>query len=310
MDTRIAPLARGHHGLVGRPSLLDLGLSDRQIQHHVTAGQLVVVHPGVYIAPGAPSSREQRLLAACWAAGTEAVLSHRSAAWLWGLDGPFAEVVEITMPRLHKSRPKGVVAHRSTDLVPEHVTTRREVPVTKPARTLVDLGAVVHQRVLDRAVDDALGKRLVTFEGLLALLEEVGRRGRNGVGPLRKSLAERTDAPSNVLEAEFSRLIRRHGLPEPVYQYEVRDPSGGFVARVDAAYPDLGIVIELDGASTRARREALQYDVARQNRIIACGFVPLRYTWADTVGTPEKTAGGLRQMIGQRRGELGLSAHT
>lgn len=285
-------------------------MSDRQIQHHVATGQLEVVHAGVYLAAGAPTSREQRLLAACWATGTEGIVSHRAAAWLWGLDGPFGDVIEITVPRLRKSRPKGAITHRSSDLTDDHVTVRRGVPVTKPARTLVDLGAVVRQRALDRAVDDALAKRLVDFEGLLVILDEVGRKGRTGVGPLRKSLAERSDVPSTVLEAEFERLIRRYGLREPVYQYELRDPSGRFVGRIDAAYPDLRIAIELDSAGTRAKREALQYDVARQNRIVECGFLPLRYTWADTVGRPERTAAGLERMVEQQRSILGLSHRT
>lgn len=305
MNDIIAKLARDQLGLVTREQLIALGMSDHWIYHWIRRGFFEVVHPGVYRIAGSPPRWEQTLLAACLAAGGSAVASHRSAAALWGLDGDFRSEIDIAVPRLDKSRPKGVTVHRSTDLVDDHVTVRRGVPVTKPARTLVDLGAVARQSDVDRAVDDALAKELLSHEGLLVMLDEVGRKGRRGVGPLRVSLAGRTDVSSTVMEAEFSRLIRRYGLPEPVYQFEIRDALGRFVARTDAAYPDLWLVIELDSVSTRAKRGALQYDVARQNRILECGYLPLRYTWADTVGTPERTANGLAKMIDRQRGELG-----
>ncbi|MBI2168775.1 MAG: type IV toxin-antitoxin system AbiEi family antitoxin domain-containing protein [Actinobacteria bacterium] len=306
MDAIIANLARQQLGLITRQQLIALGVTDHWIYHRIRRGLLEVVYPGVYRIAGSPPSCEQSLLAACLAAGDGAAASHEAAAGLWALDGPFRGRLEVVVPRLEKPRPKNVRVHRSTDLVADHLTERRGVPVTKPARTLVDLGAVVGQSILDRAVDDALAKRLVSLEGLLNMLDEVGRRGRRGVGPLRKSLAERTGVPSSVLEAEFQRLVRRYGLPEPVYQYEIRDASGHFAGRVDAAYPELLLAIELDSTSVHGTREALQADLTRQNKIVACGFIPLRYTWADTVGTPERTAIALHRMIDQRRGELGL----
>lgn len=308
MDTRVTTLASSQHAVASRAQLRDLGLTDRQIDRHVREGRLDRLHLGVYAIPGAPATWHQALMAATLAAGPEAAASHRSAARLRGFDGPWGSGIEVTVPVLDKPRPKDVVVHRSTDLSALHVTTMAGIPVTRPHRTLVDLGAVVRQGVLDRAVDDALAKGAATYEGLLATLDEVGRRGRRGVGPLRKSLAERTDAPETVLEAEFQRLVHRAGLPEPVYQYQLHDDRGRFVARIDAAYPDLRLAIELDGAATRVGRHALEYDINRQNRIVDCGFLVRRYGWRGVVGAPEKTVTDLFRTIDRRRNELCLPA--
>lgn len=237
--------------------------------------------------------------------GADAVASHRSAAALWGIDGPFAGHVELTGHLGSKARPKGAIVHESTDLAPEHVTVRRGVPVTNPLRTLVDLGAVVGPRVLDRSVDDVLARRLATYEGLLDLLGSVARRGRRGAGRLRASLAARTGAPESVLEAELERLLLRSDLPEPERQYVLR-ANGVFVARVDFAYPDLRLAIEADGSSTRADRAALDYDDERQNRIVARDWLPLRYTWRQVVGAPIRTLADINRQIQRRANHLGL----
>ncbi len=297
MRTELTEMSSRQHGLVTRAQLVRVGLTQGAIRHLLESNALEVVHPSVYRVAGSPITGYQRLLAACFALGETGAASHRAAAHLWGLDGPFAGHLEVTAERGARTRPGGIVVHRSTDLTPEHTTVRHGVPVTRPARTLVDLGAVVSQKVLDRAVDDALAKRLVTFEGLLVVLGEVGRRGRRGVGKLRASLAERSGAPESVLEAELQRLIARSGLPEPEYQHEVRDRDGRFVARVDAAYADERIAIEADGASTRARREMLDYDDERQNDIVACGWTVLRFTWRQVVGEPESVVLGIWRIL-------------
>ena len=306
MDALLAQLASARYGLVTRSQLIAAGFTDKMIRTRVARGWLEVVHPGVYRVAGTPRSWHQDMLAALLYVGGDAAASHRSAAFHWGLDGPFNGFVELSESLLLGTRPHGAHVHRSTDLAPEYTTTRRGIPVTKPARTLLDLGAVVRRPILDRAVDDALAKKLVTYEGLLVILDDLGRRGRRGTALLRASLAERTGVPESVLEAAFQRLVSRSHLPTPEYQYEVHDDTGRFVARVDAAYPDLRIAIELDGAATRVGREALHYDNERQNRLVDCGFLLRRYGWRSVVGAPDKTMGDLDRTIRRRRAELCL----
>ena len=115
----------------------------------------------------------------------------------------------------------------------------------------------------------------------------------------------RKGVPDSVLDGELERLLARHGL-DAVMQHEVLDRNGRFVARVDAAFPDVKLAIEADGAATRVGRAALHYDVARQNALMAEGWSVLRYTWHDVVMEPERVVGEIRAAIRRRRRELGL----
>lgn len=304
----VSQLAEGQHSLVTRHQLLAAGLTAATIDTLVRRGFLHGEHPGVYRIAGSVHDWGQRQLAACLSVADDAVASHRAAARLWGLDGPFDSYVEVTGDPRVRAKPRGAFVHRSSDLAPHHVTVRHGIPVTNPVRTLVDLGAAVSQGVLNRAVDDALARRLVSYNGLLLMLAEVGRRGRRGVGKLRASLAERTDAPESVLEAEFQRLIRRSHLAEPEYQFRLETESGLFVGRIDAAYAELEIAIELDGASTHDRRGARGADEVRQAKIEACGWVVLRFGWADVVGRPDWVISRIEAEIERRRPELCFSA--
>jgi len=171
MDTLLAQLASAQYGLVTRSQLLAAGFTDKMIETRLARGWLEVVHPGVYRVAGAPRSWHQDMLGALFHVGDAAVASHRAAARLWGLDGPFDGLVELSASLLSGARPHGALAHRSTDLIPPYTTVRFGIPVTKPARTLLDLGAVVPRHVLDRAVDDAAG-----LERARTALEDLGHR--------------------------------------------------------------------------------------------------------------------------------------
>ena len=179
--------------------------------------------------------------------------------------------VELSVPRGRLPRLAGVVVHRSTDLRDTHVTRRRAVPVTNPLRTLVDLGAVAPPWAVEDARDRALVARLLTVAGVEATLDDLGRRGRRGVGVLREVLERRAlgaARPDGLLEPRMARLLRRHGLPAAEFQHEVRN-TGRLVARADVAYPERRIAIEVDGWESHATPEALQTDLARQNGLVA-----------------------------------------
>lgn len=148
--------------------------------------------------------------------------------------------------------------------------------------------------MVDQAVDAALARRLVTMEGLWWALVRVARKGRSGVGVLRACLEWRFGVPDSVLEGLFLRLVRDHDLPQPVVQYEVT--VNGRARRIDAAYPDRMLAIELDGAATHASPEALQRDLARQNELSALGFAFLRFTFSDLTQRKVETARQVREL--------------
>jgi very-short-patch-repair endonuclease len=294
-DRRTSVRAADQRGTIERTEAIEAGHSRTSLQQRVNSGRYDRVQPRVYRVSGAPVTFEHHLVAACKSTG--GVASHRAAAALWGLDVP-PGTIEVTVTRSRYPRPKGVVIHRSTDLRLEDVTVRYGIPVTNPLRTLLDLGAVLRPWLVDQALDSALAKRLVSLRALEVMLLTHARKGRRGAGVLRKLLAERCRAnPDSVLEPKMMRLCRLHDLPMPRFQYVIRNKRL-FVAKVDFAYPELKIAIEVDGYGPHSSLAAFQQDRTRQNDLVELGWTVLRFTWDDIVHRPEKVAARIRRVLG------------
>ena len=276
MDVALDRLAARQYSLAHRTQALDLGMTPRQLHARLEAGILVPVHRGVYRLAGAPTSPEQALLAASLAAG--GVASHRSAAVLWGLRAVEAATPEITLVRTACPTLRSVIVHRTGRLDDVDVSRVRRVPVTAPARTLLDLGAVAGRAVVESALEDALMRRLVTLELLRRTLDRLGGPGRSGAGVLRELVDERDPATAptqSVLEDRLLDELRRAGLPEPVRQYDVAG------VRLDFAYPERGLGIEADSRIWHGGRSDVQRNSDKANLLVAHGWRVLHFTWAD-----------------------------
>jgi very-short-patch-repair endonuclease len=276
VDVHLNRLAAGQHSLAHRTQATELGMTARQIDERVASGLLIPEQRGVYRLAGAPRTPEQALLAACLAAG--AVASHRSAGVLWAMRGVESARPEIIVPATRCPTLRGVLVHRTDRLDPVDVSRRRRISVTTPARTLLDLGAVVPAPVVESALEDALMRRLVTFALLTATLERLGGPGRNGAGVLRALVEERDPATAptqSMLEDRMFRLIRRARLPAPVRQYEVAG------VRLDGAYPHLRLGLEADSRRWHGGRLDVQRNSDKANRLLAHGWRVLHFTWFD-----------------------------
>lgn len=277
--------AHARHGLVLLDDLKQAGLSLRQVELLVLGRHLLRLHSGIYRLPGAPPSWEQRQLAACFVTG--GVASHRAATRLWGVDLGDRVPIEVTVARPNPARPQGVIVHRSADLPVGSPPTRKRIPVTTPQRTLVDLGAVASDDHVTRALEHCVVSQLVSIETVRNELAQVARRGRRGVQSLRRVLTDwPVDAvrPDSVLELAFARLCREAGLPTPVFQHPVT--LAGRQRRIDFAYPDLMIAMEIDGFECRTDRNVFQDERRRQNDLIQAGWQVLRFTWQDITRRP------------------------
>ena len=229
------------------------------IVRRVAAGRWVRLAAGVYRIAGVPVTWKQRALAACLAGGPGAVVSHRSAAVLWGIAGFRPGPLEITVPPGRSSRNALARVHRST----VSGVHRDAVPVTRPARTVIDLARVVGGDVLEEAVDDVLCRRLCPLDEL---------RGGSSRALWAVLDAWNGDAlPAGVAEMRVVRELRAAGLPQPVRQHEIHH-GGAFVARVDLAYPSHRLAIELDGFRWHAGRGPFRSDRRRRNRIEAADW--------------------------------------
>lgn len=278
IDVAVTRLAARQYSLAHRNQLLQLGMTRRQLQARVDSRWLVPVHRTVYRLAGGRSSPEQALLAACMATGPSAVASHRSAAVLWRLRGVDDAPAEITVLGDRHCRLAGVAVRRTERLDPVDVSHRVRIPVTAPARTLLDLGAVVPSDVVESALEDALMRRLVGLPLLTTTLARLGGPGRRGAGVLRALVEERdtaTASTQSVLEDDLVRVLRRGGLPEPVRQYEV----GGVV--LDAAYPAIRLGIEADSRIWHGGRVDVQRNSDKANLLLARGWRVLHFTSGD-----------------------------
>ena len=282
-SVRTARLAATQHGKLAAHHLELLGINDGQRIHMVETGELVPAAHGVYAAAGAPPSWKGELLVACWAGGTRAVASHRSAAALRCWPGGDETIQEISCPRWRRTRHANLVVHESLVLLDEDITIIDGIPVTTVERTLVDLGAVVHRNVVERALEAALRDEQTTLEAVQATRFRLARRGRRGAGVLR-SILDEWDADRRLTDTDRERMMlqafRRHGIPDPVPQFVVRH-HGRFIARVDAALPQWKIAFEYESFQWHTGKAALIRDTRRRNSLLAIGWLPIGVTAAD-----------------------------
>ena len=282
-DRGIEIIATLQHGLVTRAQALEAGLSPSAIARRVSDGAWESVFPGVYRIRPAPWTERSALLAAVLAAGPTAVASHRSAGWLWGMTGVAHGAAEVTRSDGGRTRLLGVECHRTQPLGPADVAVRDAIPVTSPARTLVDLGAAVSPYVLDLAFNDALRKRLCKIDDVERAYET--KAARPGTAALRVLIEtwrpgdERTDTQ---LESKALRALRRGRLPEPVKQHQVA--VGREVFLIDLAYPEEKVGIELLGFEPHSTRRAFDRDPLRRNALLNHGWVMLEFTSRSPLG--------------------------
>lgn len=295
----INDIASLQHAVFTTSQALQCGLSYKVLRRWQIAGTAVERHPGVFAFPGAPQTWEQSLTAALLAAGARAAVSHRAAARLWGiLDGD--GTVEITVPRSRRPRLDGVVVHRSRDLVDDHISRWEGFPLTKPARTIVDLGAVMEPADIEDVLDRALTRKRTTIAGVEWMLTELAGRGRPGTAAVAKILDERAlgkEPADGLLEPRMARLLRAAELPPAAFQYPVHTPEGRFLARVDFAYPELLIAIEVDGFESHGTPSAMRKDFVRQNGLVPYHWRVLRFTWAQVVHQPEYVAATIGRVL-------------
>jgi very-short-patch-repair endonuclease len=190
--------------------------------------------------------------------------------------------------------------HGSSDLHAHHIRVRNGVPVTNPARTLIDLGAVAPSSLVARCTEEWLADRKVTIAQLKAAIEEHQGRGRRGVGVLRHALQTRVlvdlRADSGV-EALLAQVLRRHRVPVPDLHHIVRAGSS-LIAELDYAYPDKRIAIEVDGYGVHLRsRETFEHDRHRQNELEIAGWRVLRFTSHALRQEPTRVANQVKRIL-------------
>jgi very-short-patch-repair endonuclease len=259
--------------VVARVQLIGLGMPERTIERWLGEGRLHLVHREVF-AVGHPRIVEAgQRWAAVLAYGKGTLLSHRSAATLWGLARRRSGIIDVTaaVGRQGVDRRTGIFIHRGR-LHPEDRAVRGGLPITTVARTLFDMAEFVSLMHLESAWEEA--DRL----GLLELreVERVCERGygRRALRPIRRLLAEARAATitRSPLEDDFAAFCRDRGLPTPSFNTTVL----GF--EVDALWPRQRLGAELDSWEFHSHRAAFERDRARDTALQAAGYRTIRIT--------------------------------
>lgn len=295
-ERRIRELAGRQHGVVGRAQLVEAGVAAHAIDYRVGTGRLQRVHAGVYRV-GPLRSRHERDFAALLSCGSGSVLSHASAAPLLTIpvarrgDGP----VEVTVVGRCRVRGPDVRVHRVAALEADETTVIDGLPVTTPARTLLDLAATLDARQLERAVAHALHQDLVNVEHLAAALTR--HRGRAGSARLRALLGLEGGPAFTRSEAEsrFLALIRKARLRAPAVNVRIQG------LEVDFAWQAEKLIVEVDGFAHHASARAFETDRARDAVLAAAGFRVMRVTWRQLANDAAALLVRLGQALGPPR---------
>ncbi len=293
---RLDELVQRQHGLVTTEQAVKI-LGPSRKQRWVAERRILSIQPGVLRMAGAPETWHQSVMAAQLSA--DAIVSHRSAAELWGLIPPAGYVdISVCPPHQPRLRPPAI-AHRILDLQPELAVERAGMPITDPTRTIIDLGLVLPIWSVGDALSRGISTRLLTVSEVKRVRDALGRKGRNGTGVVRELLEERllTGRPEeSLLEKRLADVARQYDLPPMTVQHEVWH-AGRFIARVDGAFVECRLAVEVDGFEHHSSPEAFQRDRSRQNRLVALGWTVLRFTWDDLVKRPAMVASTIRDAV-------------
>jgi hypothetical protein len=298
-DAQIAALAEGQHGVVSRGQLRELGLADEAITKRAARGRLHRVHWGVYAVGHPVLGARGRWMAAVLAAGSRACLSHAAAAALWEMRASAAVIVDVTVPGTGVRRRPGLRIHRARDLTGQ-TTTHDGIPVTTPARTILDLAATLRRRPLERLLDQAENTRLTDVGSLAALAR--AQTGHRGASMLLEALTTHTPGTTitkSALEERFLQLCDDAGLPRP----RVNAWIAGL--EVDFLFAQQRLVVETDGWRYHRTREHFERDRHRDATLIRAGYRVLRFTHRQLSAEPTTALATLRAAHGGA-GAVGL----
>lgn len=277
-------------GMARRRQLRKAGMTRRALRAAVAAGRLRPLTPDLY---ATTDPRPDDLLRGA-VLRLGAVISHQSAALLWGIE----LATTPAQPHVTVGRNRGRAAHEGVevhrrDVGPDEREYLEEVPITSLLRTLLDLARSLPPAEAVAAVDSALRQRLVTLDALAAAARALPPgQGR----PKVQRVLELADPRSgSVLESLLRVLLAERGLPAPRSQLYIRGAG-----RVDFAWEAQRLVVETDGFAFHSDRASYRSDRRRGNALVRRGWVVLRFSWEDVLHEPDYVVASVREVLAVR----------
>ncbi len=281
----VADVASDEWGVLAIDELRACGLSRFAVARRAERGVLHRLHRGVYAVGHTSITKEGRWLAAVKACGQDAVLSHYSAAAIWGFVAWDERRPEVTVPGPGVRARDGIRVHQSACMERRDWLIHDGIRVTSPARTLLDLASQLNHPALRRAVREALGQRRVSIRQLVEILARTGPR--RGSRKLARIVADGHVPTRTVLEDVVHDVIVAGGFEPP----DVNKPITIQGRRVvpDFRWPEQRIVVEADGSQWHDHKLAREDDAERQALLEASGEHVIRVRWDQAVMKPGQT---------------------
>jgi hypothetical protein len=294
-DRRMAALADRQRGVVTRRDLIDCGLSRTAIADRIQRGRLRVLSRGVYAVGHRVLRREGEWLAAVWACGRRAVLSHWQAAALWDLLPARGGPIHVTTPSRSGRTPdlRTIHLHRVGTLRAWEGTRTEGIPTTTVARTLLDLS----RHLRPRAIEDVIGRadrlELFNLPDVRRCLHEHPRQP--GAPRLRRLLDDLHGVGAadlrSILEVRFLQLCDDSDLPTPRVNVRV----AGWL--VDFFWPEARLIVETDGYAYHSTRSAFERDRERDQHLTLAGYTVVRFTYNQVTWAPGEVTRHLRHLL-------------
>jgi very-short-patch-repair endonuclease len=293
-NAAVAWIAARQLGLITAEQLIAAGVGRGSIRWRLANGALHRVFRGVYLvghAVPAPGALEFAAVLAC---GHDVVVSHRSAAGLWHVSAPAGLEVDVTaVGRDCRSR-HGLRVHQVEILDPRDRTQQRGIPLTGPARTLIDYAWTAGAAEAERAIAEAFALKLVNEAQLVAAIDRAPHCA--GVAQVKAILGQ-PGGPSRTRsggERAMLRLIRAAHLPPPRVNY----PVAGYTA--DFCWPDARLIVEVDGVPFHSTRGAIERDHRRDLVHREAGYEVIRFTARQLAEAPVYVATVIARALDRR----------
>jgi very-short-patch-repair endonuclease len=280
---------RRYDGVITLAQAAQCGLSRHAVERRVRSGRWLRCAPGVYFADDRPFTDAARIRAAVWACGRRATASGLAASWWHGITRFVPEIVEVTVPRVSNHRRRPGVRLRRRDLDPHDIVERNGLRVTALPLTVVE--AAVQRGGGAKLMDTALQRHVELAQLWRAHLRNTGRHGSPAA---RRMLRAAQDGARSEAERILVKLLRDAGFTG----WKTNHPVGGY--KVDVAFLEEKVAIEVDGWAFHTDGEAFQTDRERQNAISLLGWHVLRFTWLDLTEYPERVLETIRYATSAR----------
>ncbi|HJR26281.1 MAG TPA: type IV toxin-antitoxin system AbiEi family antitoxin domain-containing protein [Acidimicrobiales bacterium] len=295
-DARLGLVARRQAGTFSWQQAIQVGFPSSTISDRLRRGTWEKRLPGVYAITGTERTRTHELWVAVLAVGPPGALTHETSCLIHGAEALPAHPIKLTVPhRWHHDIP-GIFVHQIDDLQPWHLASWRGLPVSRPARAVVELAATQPAAVIGRVADDLIASKRTTLAQITRVFAEVARPGKPGMSKVASVLDARGDGyipPASQLERLLFDVLAAGGLAAPQRQVPLAGRNG-IIGVVDAAYPDARLVLEADGRRWHDRVEAAAVDRRRDAEAARVGWQTLRFVHEQLQGDPAEVCAVVR----------------